>query len=152
MLSSCAKLCVAFLFIGLISGCEKQIENVDRYGMVNDGTPEYSAVVFIRSIYEDDNIDVAVSLSTDRLARILKKYHSNRNIQRHLFNLRYDTVAITPQSSNRVGRSEFAKKATITVFMSGMYDGDKIEDIRSLDLVNEDGVWKVSSIHPDHFM
>lgn len=152
MFPSCAKICLVFLFVSFISGCNEKEQSVGRYGMLNDGTPEYSAVLFIRSIYEDDNLDTAISLSTDRLARILKNYHTNRNIQRHLLNLRYDTVEITPQSSNRVGLSEFAEKATITVFLTGMYNGDKIEDMRSLDLVKEDGSWKVTRIHPDHFM
>ena len=152
MLSSYTRYFVTFLFIIFLTGCEEQDKEVGPYSMLNKGTPEYSAVQFIRSIYEDDDLDVAISLSSDRLGRILKKYHTNRNVQRHLFNLKYDTVVITPQSSNRVGRSEFAEKATITVFLSGMYDGDKIEDMRSLDLINEDGEWKVSRIHPDHFM
>ena len=73
-------------------------------------------------------------------------------INKAFFRLKYDTVIITPQSGNSVGRSEFSEKATVTVFLSGMYDDDKIEDLRSLDLIKEDGMWKVSQIHPDHFM
>lgn len=135
-----------------LAACGEKEEGMGRYGMLADSTPEYSAVTFLKSVYEDDNLDVAISLSSDRLARILTNYHSNRNVQRHLLNLKYDTVIITPQSGNSVGRSEFSEKATVTVFLSGMYDDDKIEDLRSLDLIKEDGMWKVSQIHPDHFM
>lgn len=145
-----------FLFIAFsllfLSACEEKEVGIGRYGMLDESTPEYSAVTFLQSVYEGDNLDVAIDLSTERLARILKKYHTNRNVQRHLLNLKYDSVVITPQSADRVGRTEFAEKATITVFLSGMYDDDKIEDIRSLDLVNEGGKWKVARIHPDHFM
>jgi hypothetical protein len=66
--------------------------------------------------------------------------------------LRYDDVIITPQSTGGVGRSEFSEKSTITVFLSGTYGEDKIEDLRSLDLIKEEGEWKVNKIHPDTYL
>ena len=50
------------------------------------------------------------------------------------------------------GKNEFAEKSTITVFLSGNYNGDKVEDLRSLDLIKEDGEWKVNKIHPDAYL
>lgn len=141
------------VLLTLLSGCNQEKgENLGRYGMLDEGTPEYTAVIFLQSIYEGENVDTAIKVSTESLARIINRYRTNRNVQRHLLNLRYDTVEIKPQSANRVGRSEFAEKATITVFLSGMLEDDKIEDIRSLDLVRENGDWKVARIYPDHFM
>ncbi|MCU7554031.1 hypothetical protein OCL06_05405 [Alteromonas sp. ASW11-19] len=136
----------------LLTGCGKKEEGVGRYGMLDENTPEYTAVRFMRSIYLESDIDVAVSLSTPRLARVLKKYHTNRNVQRHLLNLKYDSVAITPESSNSVGRSEFSEQATITLFFTGHYNDNKIEDLRRVDLIRMNGDWKVEKIHPDHFM
>ena len=138
----------------IISGCEKKEkeERLGRYGMLDESSPEYTAVRFMQGIYSDPNLDIAISLSTERLGRILDKYHTNRNVQRHLLALKYDTVDIKPHESNRVARGEFAEEATITLFLSGKYGDDKIEDIRSLDLVKEKGDWKVAKIHPDHFL
>ena len=99
-----------------LAGCGEKEEGMGRYGMLADSTPEYSAVTFLKSVYEDENLDVAISLSSDRLARILTNYHSNRNVQRHLLNLKYDTVVITPQSGSSVGRSEFSKKQPLRYF------------------------------------
>lgn len=145
-----------FGFIALVclvvTGCSKKEEGIGRYGMLDDNTPEYAAVRFMRSIYLEPSIDVAVSLSTPKMARILRKYHANRNVQRHLLNLKYDSVTITPEGGDRVGRSEFAEKATITLFFSGQYNDDKIEDLRQIDLVRINGNWKVAKIHPDHFL
>lgn len=135
-----------------LTGCPKKEAGVGRYGMLDENTPEYTAVRFMRSIYLDSNIDVAVSLSSPKLARILRKYHTNRNVQRHLLNLKYDTVTIVPQGGDRVGRSEFAEQATVTLFFSGHYHDDKIEDLRQIDLVRVRGDWKVEKIHPDHFL
>lgn len=141
------------VFTLTLTGCLKEDkQGLGRYGMLNEGTPEYTAVAFLTNIYEGENINLAADLSTESLSRVIRSYHTNRNVQRHLLNLRYDTVIIKPQSANRVGRSEFAEKATITVFLSGMLHDDKIEDIRSLDLVKEHGDWKVARVYPDRFM
>ncbi len=138
----------------LLQACgeSSEEEGLGRYGMLDESTPEYTAVTFLRSIYEDDNLNTAISLSSDKMARILTRYHSNSNVQRHLLNLRYDTVTIAPQSSGGVGRAEFSEAATITVFLSGMYGEDKVEDLRSLDLIQEDGEWKVTKIHADTYL
>lgn len=136
-----------------LAACDKkQDDGLGRYGMLDESTPEYTTVTFLRSVYEDDNLDRAIALSSEKMSRILTRYHSNRNVQRHLLNLRYDTVIITPQNSGGVGRSEFSETSTITVFLSGMYGDDKIEDLRSIDLVKEDGEWKVNKIHPDTYL
>lgn len=146
---------VLLLFLSvLVVSCGKKDEEVGvgKFGMMPANTPEFTAVRFMRSIYLEPNIDVAVSLSSKRLARILQSYHTNRNVQRHLLNLKYDSVEITPQSANRVGRSEYSDTATITMFLSGEYNNNKIEDIRSVDLIKENGDWKVDYIHPDRFL
>ena len=135
----------------ILSACGKKEEGIGRYGMLDESTPEYTTVAFLKSVYEDDNLDTAIRLSSEKLSRILTRYHTNSNVQRHLLNLKYDTVTITPQSAGRVGRNEFAEKSTITVFLSGTYNDDKIEDLRSLDLIKEDGEWKVNKIHPDAY-
>lgn len=136
----------------LLSACGDKEKGIGRYGMLDESTPEYTTVVFLNSVYEDDNLDRAISLSSEKMTRILKRYHTNKNVQRHLLNLKYDTVTVTPQTAGKIGRTEFAEKSTITVFLSGMYGEDKIEDLRSIDLIKEDGDWKVNKIHPDTYL
>ncbi|MBU2976767.1 hypothetical protein [Alteromonas sp. C1M14] len=143
---------VITVFSMLLASCGKQEEGLGRYGMLDDNTPDYAAVSFMESIYHDDNIDGALALSSQSMTRILTRYHSNRNVQRHIVNLRYDEVTITPQGSNRVGRNQYAEEATVTLFFSGTYGDDKIEDLRTVKLIREDGHWKVDRIDPDHFM
>jgi hypothetical protein len=141
-----------FTLLFLAACGEKGDKGLGRYGMLDESTPEYTTVMFLRSIYEDENLNGAIEVSSKKMARILTRYHSNRNVQRHLLNLRYDDVIITPQSTGGVGRSEFSEKSTITVFLSGTYGEDKIEDLRSLDLIKEEGEWKVNKIHPDTYL
>ena len=143
-------LCLAGL-LTLWLGCEK-VERIGRYGMLDENTPEYTAVMFIRGVYSDDSIDRAVSISTDRLARVLKRYHTNNNVQRHLFNLKYDTVEVTPQTGQSIGRSEYSDSAVVTLFFSGQYNGDKVEDLRTLELLKVNGRWKVDKVQADPFL
>lgn len=143
-------LCLAGL-LTLLIGCEKE-ERIGRYGMLDENTPEYTAVMFIRGVYSDDSIDRAVNISTDRLARVLKRYHTNNNVQRHLFNLKYDTVEVTPQTGQSIGRSEYSDSAVVTLFFSGQYNGDKVEDLRTLELLKVNGRWKVDKVQADPFL
>ena len=126
-------------------------EGAGKYGMMDPNTPEFAAVKFFESIYLEDNLDGALSFSTDRMARLLRSYHTNRNVQRHVLNLTYDTVEIMPDSGDNVGRNEFAEAAVITLFFTGHSNGDKVDDLRVVDLVRENGKWKVDKVRADMF-
>lgn len=140
------------LTLFFLGGCQEKEEGLGRFGMLDDSTPEYTAVAFLRGIYEDDNLDFSKTLASKKMKRILTRYHTNGNVQRHLLNLKYDTVTITPQSAGSVGRSEFADKSTVTIFLSGMYNDNKVEDLRSLNLIKEGGDWKVNEIEADTYL
>lgn len=142
---------ITCLSLFLLSACEKE-ERIGRYGMLDENTPEYTAVMFIRGVYLDENLDRAVDLSTPRMARILSRYHTQKNVQRHVFNLKYDTVEVTPQTSQSVGRTEYADNANVTLFFSGLYNGDKVEDLRTLELKKVSGQWKVDKVQADPFL
>lgn len=135
------------------AGCKKEKEvGVGRYGMLDDGTPQYTAVQFMQSLYNDPNTDKVMELSTDRLARVLKRYRSNRNIQRNVMNLMFDTVEITPKGAGTAGRAEFSQEATIHLFFTGYKEGEKMDDIRTIEMVKVSGEWRVDKIQPDRFL
>lgn len=148
------RICSILLLAISLTACKKEApeEGVGRYGMLDDNTPQYAAVRFMQSIYEENSIDVAISLSTERMARVLQRYHTNRNVQRHVLNLMFDEVEVSPEGSGGVGRMEFAKKATLVLFFSGYYHDDKIDDLRTIEMVRVDGDWKVDRIKPDRFL
>ncbi|MFC3095608.1 hypothetical protein DRW07_08180 [Alteromonas sediminis] len=147
------KFCFLLILTLSVSACKKEEQlGVGRYGMLDDGTPQYTAVRFMQSLYHDENIDNVLALSSERMKRVLKRYHTNRNVQRHVMNLMYDTVEVSPEGSDGVGRSEFSKEATVILFFSGHYNEDKIDDIRTIEMVKVDGDWKVDRIQPDRFL
>lgn len=139
----------------LIQACEPQTKRgsgAGRFGMMDENTPEYAAIKFFDHLYHDKNLNGVFQFSTERLERLLKSYHTNRNVQRHVVNLSYDKVEIKHDSGNSIGRSEFAEDAVVTLFFTGTHNGDKKEDIRVVDMVKIDGKWKVTKIRADKFL
>lgn len=130
----------------------KRGEGAGKYGMLDPNTPHYAAMKFFEHIYYDKNLNGAMKLSTPRLAKLLKSYHSNRNVQRHVLNLTYDEVDIQPDAGNSVARSEFSQKAVVTMFFTGTRHGDKFEDIRIVEMVKIGSDWKVSKVRADKFL
>ena len=142
------------VFILLLTACSdvKRGEGVGKYGMMAENTPEYTAVMFLYGIYNEPNLNTSLSLSSERMTRLLNNYRTNRNAQRHLLGLSYDTVEINPDGGDGVGRTEFAQKAEVTVFLTGFYQDDKIDELRTVKLIKEGGDWKVDEVETDPFL
>lgn len=140
------------LFIQACDSGPKAGKGAGKYGMMDDNTPDFAAVAFFQHIYQDKKLTEALKLSTPRLAKVLKSYHTNRNVQRHVFNLTYDEVVIQPDTGNTVGRNEFAKSAVVTLFFSGTRNGERIEDIRVIEMVRENKTWLVDKVRADKYL
>ncbi|MDM7860975.1 hypothetical protein QTP81_10235 [Alteromonas sp. ASW11-36] len=136
------------LLVLLTTACSdvKDGQGVGKYGMMAENTPEYTAVRFMQVIYHEDSLDEALELSSERMARLLNNYHTNRNVQRYVISQLYDEVEISPDSGDTVGRTEFADKAQLTLLFTGFYDEDKIIELRKVSLVKESGDWKVDKV------
>ncbi|MDT0594352.1 hypothetical protein [Glaciecola petra] len=117
-----------------------------KYGMMGSDTPQYAAVIFMRAVYNDKNLDRATKLSTERFARILKGYHTNKNVQRQVFNLRLDDMTTEPISGGALLFSEKQKSADIEMKIIGHYNNKKITELKTISLVKESGDWKVKSV------
>lgn len=141
--------------LSFMFGCEpntKAGQGAGKYGMMDTNTPDFAAVRFFEHVYRDKTLKGALSMSTPRLSKVLNSYHTNRNVQRHVFNLTYDEVEIQPDTGNTVGRNEFAKSAVVTLFFTGTRHGEKVEDIRVVDMVRSDKKWLVDKIRPDKYL
>lgn len=144
----------SLVFMLVLSGCSdvKRGEGVGKYGMMADNTPEYAAVMFMYRIYRDNDINGALALSSERMSRLINNYRTARNVQRHVISLQYDTVEINPDTGDSVGRTEFADKAEVTLFFTGFYNEDKIDELRTVKLIKESGDWKVDEVVADPFL
>lgn len=146
---------VALLLLVILQGCDSgsnKGSGAGKFGMMDTNTPEYSAIEFFEYIYNDKKLDNALAMSTPRMAKLLKSYHSNRNVQRHVFDLVYDEVTIQPQPGNSFGRNEFAESAIVTLFFSGTLHDNKVEDIRVVEMVRKDGKWLIDLVQADKYL
>ncbi|WP_246840509.1 hypothetical protein [Lacimicrobium sp. SS2-24] len=140
-----------FTLLAACSPAEKS-EGVGKYGMMDEGTPEYAAIKFFDYLYHDDNIERVKTLSTDKMDRLLDNYRTNRNFQRHVINLPYDQVEMQIDSGNSNMRSEFADRASITIFFTGTLHSEKVQDLRTVNLSKVKGQWLVDDIEADPFL
>ena len=134
------------IFIGLfLSACgdRKEITDIDN--------PELVVIAFFDALYNEKDIKKAALVCDPKLARIVLHYRSPRAVGRHLFNMSFDSVKITPESSGTKIREQFSDTANITVYLDGLYNDDRIKDIKRLRLVQQGNKWIITKILKDPF-
>lgn len=134
--------------ISTLSGCWWQDA---RVAPTIDGTPEDAAINFFDAIYNKQDMELALQLSSPRMKRLLKSYIVPSQAQKHLFNLMYDKVEIALDTGNTRIRTQFAKNSKVSVFFTGYYIDDKIEDIRVASMMKVDGKWRVDRVDLAHY-
>jgi hypothetical protein len=92
-----------------------------------------------------------VSVCSPRLSRIILHYQSPNAVARHLFNMSYDKVDITPDDSGVKVREQFKNSAVITLYFDGYYQNDRIKDVKRLLLVQIDNKWIIDKKLKDPF-
>jgi len=147
---------LAFITLVTLSGCMQEKNNLGagKYGMMDNTTPEGAALLFFENVYgEKKSLNALLGYASPKMGRLMKSYHTPRAIQRHVLNLTYDEMPVMQvDAGDDVGLSEFSTEAEISVFFSGMYNGDKIDDLRTVKLVRIQGKWLVDAIKADKFL
>lgn len=136
-----------FIFAVLCSACDQEPpkQGGGKFGMLDSGNPEFTAVEFFDHIYHSKGIEGAIKVSTPKMKRLLRSYHTNKGVQKHVLNMRFDKVTIQPRSRS-AGRNEFAKEAQISIFFEGELDGDIFKDMRNVELLKVGNDWKVDEV------
>ena len=136
---------LVFLLLSVLIGCG------DSADVASSVAPEEVAVAFTQSIYEDDDLDKALAMSSDSLSKNIKRYHTNRSVQKGLFNQLYDSVNIEAEPDNRIGRKQFAKQASVVLLLKGQFDFDTVVQVKRIELIKDDDRWKVNRITDQAF-
>ncbi len=125
-------------------GCEEDsISSIDN--------PELVTIAFFNAIYNENDLKKAASVCSPKLARILLHYQSSKAAGRHLFNMSYDKVEVSPEDSGVKIRKQFQDAAIIIVYFDGTYFDERIKDVKSLYLVQTNGKWVIEKFLKDPF-
>ena len=136
---------IALFSLILLSACSKEedIAEIDN--------PELVAVAFFNALYNEKDVKKAASVCSPKLARIILHYKSPNAVARHLFNMSYDSVIVTPDDSGVKVREQFKDKANITLYFDGVYHEDKMKNVKRVRLIQVDGNWVIDKILKDPF-
>jgi hypothetical protein len=136
-------LCAVFLLVGCGEDDSQRITTVDN--------PETVAIAFFDALYNERNVEKAASVCSPKLARLILHYRSPGAVARHLFNMSYDKVKITPDSTGVKVREQFKGDARITLYFDGYYQERRIQDVKLLSIIQRDGKWFIDKILKDPF-
>lgn len=130
-----------------LQGCNKNSEIIEQD--VDD--PNLVAIEFFNALYNEKNLEKAARACSPRLARIILSYESPTAVARHLFNMTFDTVEVIPDDSGVKVREQFSKEAKLVIFFKGKFNGNRVEDVKRIKMVQNKGMWSVDRILKDPF-
>ena len=119
--------------------------------ITNVDNPEVVAIEFFNALYNEQNIKKAASVCSPKLARIILHYKSTKAVARHMFNMSFDNVEITPDDSGVKVREQFKNSAVITVYFDGYYQNNHLKDVKRLSLIQVEDKWIIDKILKDPF-
>jgi hypothetical protein len=132
----------------LLSACDAS-ENQKKITTVDN--PELVSIAFFDALYNEKNVEKAASVCNPKLARLVLHYRSPEAVARHLFNMSYDNVEISPDTGGVKVREQFKGNANITIYFDGYYQESRIKEVKRLALVQRNGEWFIDKILKDPF-
>ncbi len=141
---SCIFLIFAVVFTTF--GCKDDGLRAGRYGMMSDGTPQYTALKFTKAIYKEKDLAPALELTTARFGKVVASYHTPRNVQRQIFNVRFDEVEAEIVAGGTLLSTDTRDDAEIEIKLDGNYLGERKWDLKTIKLLKENGNWKVAAV------
>lgn len=115
------------------------------------GTPEYTATEFMHALYNEKDLDKAKKLSTKEYAALMDSYGSVRQVTRTLINASFDTVEIRVNRTGGNLREQYENVADIALLMTGSHSGKKVDELRVVEMVQQNSRWVVNSVHVDKY-
>ncbi|CAH9058987.1 hypothetical protein PSECIP111951_04093 [Pseudoalteromonas holothuriae] len=117
----------------------------------DESNPGVTATIYFDALYNKNNINMALEHATPRLARIMRSYGTASQFARNLVNMQFDEVTIEIDMTNASLREQYGDKAKINLVFTGSFNGDKVDDMRSVQMLRKKGKWYIDKINPDPF-
>ncbi|WP_372857684.1 hypothetical protein [Pseudoalteromonas sp.] len=137
------------IFSILIVGCNENTKPKAQY--IDNDRPGDTATVYFDALYNQHNLHKASNFATPTLSRIMKSYGTANQFSRSLINLQYDEVVIEIDMSNSSLREQYGNQAKISIVFTGYFNGEKIDDFRTVEMQKIKGKWYVDKIVADPY-
>lgn len=118
---------------------------------ISENNPEIATIAFFNALYNEKDIKKAASVCSPKIAKLIMHYRTPQAVARHMFNMSYDKVEIKPDDTGVKIREQFKGTARITVYFNGYYNGNRLQDVKRLALVQEGNKWVIDKILKDPF-
>jgi len=133
-------LLVLLLLSSLLLGCNSEEE---KKVVISE---KKVAISFFNAIYNDKDVNKALSLSSENFKKELEKYHTANNIARRVFNMRFDSVSLHSSAMKTKIISESQIQVTMMVQFTGQRNGKTYKDYKKIRLVKENDKWVMDKI------
>lgn len=117
----------------------------------NFAAPEHAAAEFFDAIYNQNDLELAKSLSTESLAELIDHYGTPRQVARTMINMSYDEVTINVNRAGQNLREQYGNATDVTLVFTGSFDNRTINEMRVVRMVRIRGRWLVDEIRNDPF-
>lgn len=114
-------------------------------------TPGETATAYFDALYNQKDLQKATTMATPHLTRIMKSYGTANQFARNLVNMQYDDVVIEVDMTNMSVREQYGDKAKINLIFTGYLNGTKIDEMRSVKMVQKKGKWYIDKILADPY-
>lgn len=122
----------------LLTGCEKPIDA--------SASADEVAIAFFDRLYNQRKFDQALALTTHEYKAVLERYGTINAASRYLFNMNYDEVVIEADSRGMSLYRERADTARLQLSFNGSRYDQRVETLRDVVLVRENGQWRVAKV------
>ena len=131
-------LLLLFILSSFLFGCDKKAKP--------DMSEKQVATAFFNAIYNEKNLEKAISLSSNEFRLEMEKYHTVHNVARRLFNMSFDSVSLHTSAQKKQILDDYNIQVTMTVQFTGNRNGNKYKDYKKIQLIKEGDVWLVDKL------
>jgi len=107
------------------------------------------AMDFFDAIYNQKNIKQALTLSSKKFKKEIKKYKTANNVARRLLHLQFNSVKMTTAAQKTQIIDEYNTQITMTVVFTGKRSNGTFKDYKKIRLIKENDTWVVDKILQD---
>jgi hypothetical protein len=133
-----------------VSACTEKTDNIPAFA--NPAAPEYRALTFFDAIYNNRDMALALKYVTPQHARVIKSYGSTKGYSRYVLNMQFDKgVQLKIDRSLSQVKAGTSDNTSVNVLFTGMYNNNKVNDLREVKFEKYKGQWYISKIGRDPY-